>query len=284
MNPSGPNAEQIQFWNEQVGGTWVAYQSMLDAQIGVYGREAMARARIAAGESVLDIGCGCGDTAIELAHQVGPSGRVTGVDISGPMLGRAQARVREAALANVHLELADAQTHPFLAARFDLVFSRFGVMFFSDPVAAFTNVGLALRRGGRLAFVCWRELRENPWVLVPLMAAMQHITPTPPPPDAPGPFAFADAERVRGILDAAGYADIECAPWDAMMTLGGAAGLDQAVELLLEAGPLARALRESDGSARPAVAAAVREALLPHHTPEGVRLAGAVWLVTARRA
>jgi SAM-dependent methyltransferase len=283
MNPSGPNAEQIQFWNEHAGGSWVTHQEMLDAQIGVYGRETMDRARIAAGESVLDIGCGCGDTAIELGRRVGSSGRVTGIDISGPMLGRAQARAREAGLTQVHLELADAQTHPFLAASFDVAFSRFGVMFFSDPAAAFTNVGLALRRGGRLAFVCWRQLSENPWVLVPLMAAMQHITLTPPPPDAPGPFSFADADRVRGILDGAGFTEIELAPWDTVMTLGGVTNLDQAVELMLEVGPLARAMRESDAAARTAVSAALREALAAHHTAEGVRLSGAVWIVTARR-
>jgi SAM-dependent methyltransferase len=283
MNPSGPNAEQIQFWNEQMGATWVAHQSMLDAQIGVYGREAMDRARLATGESVLDIGCGCGDTTMELAGRVGPRGRVTGVDISGPMLGHAQARVREAGLTNVHLELADAQTHAFLAGSFDLAFSRFGVMFFSDPVAAFTNIGLALRRGGRLAFVCWREVRENPWVLVPLMAAMPHITLTPPPPDAPGPFAFADADRVRRILDSAGFADIDCAPWDTMMTLGGVVDLDQAVALMLQVGPLARAMRESGDAARTAVAAAGREALQAHHTPEGVRLGGGAWMVSAQR-
>src|SRR5258705_5710546 len=204
MESSGPNAEQIAYWNER-GKQWVAVNDMLDAMIGPLGRHALDRARVAPGEAVLDVGCGCGDTTLELARRVGPSGRVLGVDISAPMLGRARERARAAGATHVIFEQADAQTHAFTAASFDLILLRFRVMFFVDPTAAFANLRPALRSGGRLTFVCWQGFPKNPWMAVPLMAAMPHIKlPTPPAPDAPGPFAFGDDGRVRTILADAG--------------------------------------------------------------------------------
>src|SRR5262249_1479538 len=136
----------------------------------------------------------------------------------------------------------------FPAATFDAVFSRFGVMFFADPVAAFTNLHRALRPGGRLAFVCWRGLPENPWMWVPVGAAAQHVTlPPPPAPGAPGPFAFADGARVRDILGAAGFQTVDVAPLDAEVSIARGASLDEAVAFLLEMGPLGAALRENPG-------------------------------------
>src|SRR5881628_2723223 len=161
----------------------------------------MERARIGAGERVIDIGCGCGDTTIALARRVGPAGLVLGIDVSAPMLARAADAAREAGVAHVRFEHADAQTHRFPAQAFDVLYSRFGVMFFSDPAAAFGNLRTALRPGGRLGFVCWQAVPENPWIAVPLEAAAQHMAlPPPPAPGAPGPFSFADPERVRRIL------------------------------------------------------------------------------------
>jgi len=243
----------------------------------------MDRAGIAPGERVIDVGCGCGDTTIALGRRVGPVGRVLGVDVSAPMLERAAETARAAGVANVRFENADAQTHRPSPSAFDVVYSRFGVMFFADPVAAFANLRAALRSGGRLAFVCWQALRQNPWLFLPLQAAAQHLTlPPPPAPDAPGPFAFADPERVRGILARAGFDEIVLDELRATLTLGGGGPVEQAVRFLTEGvGPVSSILREADPALRPTVAAAVRAAIAPFHTPEGVRLDSAAWIVTA---
>jgi SAM-dependent methyltransferase len=202
------------------------------------------------------------------------------------MLERAAEAVREAGLANVRFANADAQTDCFSAGGFDLVFSRFGVMFFADSVAAFTNLRSALRPGGRVAFVCWQRLADNEWLRVPLEAAARHLAlPPPPAPDAPGPFSFADPERVRRILADAGFEATALEEIREPLTIGGAVTIDQAVRFLLEGvGPASAALREADPAVRTKVAAAVRAALEPLRTADGVRAGSAAWIVTARRA
>ena len=280
----GPNAEQIKYWNEISGPRWVAQQELLDAQIAPLGRRAMDRAEIAPGQRVLDVGCGCGDTTIEIARRVGPSGMVTGVDITAVMLEHARSRVQDAQLTNVHFENADAQTCRLAPDDFDVVFSRFGVMFFADPVAAFTNLHSALRPGGRVAFVCWQTLPQNPWLFVPLMAAAQHIPlPQPPAPGAPGPFSFADRERVSGILQQAGFRDIALEPLLDTLFLGAGRNLDQAVDLVLQTGPVGAAIREAGTQHVPVVAQSIRDALTPFVTPDGVRMEYAAWIVTTSK-
>jgi SAM-dependent methyltransferase len=280
LEPSGPNAEQIRYWNE-TGSKWVRLHDRIDAQIASLGRRAMERAGIAAGERVLDVGCGCGTTTLALASLVGTQGSVVGIDISAVMLERAQQMVRDAGVDNVELLLADAQTHAFTSPPFDLVFSRYGVMFFTDPAAAFANLRPVLRPGGRVTFLCWRSLQQNPWMLVPLMAASAHVQLTPPPPEAPGPFAFADAERVRSILTAAGFSQVVLEDIDETPTVGGGGGLDATVEFLMQMGPTGAALRNADPSLPPRVAAAIREALQPYCTSEGVRMPAAARIVRA---
>ena len=170
MDAAGPNAEQITYWNDTAGPKWVAYEDLLDAQIRALGEAAMDRVGIQTGDRVLDVGCGTGQTSIELARRVGTGGAVTAIDLSGPMLARARARADGAARSVDFLE-ADAQTHRFEPASFDVCFSRFGIMFFAEPDVAFANLRSALRPAGRLGFVCWQRLADNPWMLVPLMAA-----------------------------------------------------------------------------------------------------------------
>ena len=283
LDASGPNAEQIKYWNETAGPKWVALQQFIDEQIRPLGLLAMDKAKIAAGQQVLDIGCGCGDTTLEIARRVGAGGSVTGIDISTAMLEQARQAARAAKLDNVSVENADAQTAKLPPSRYDLLFSRFGVMFFIDAAAAFANLRKSLKPSGRLAFVCWRGVQDNPWMFVPVMAAAQHIVmPPPPAPGAPGPFSFAETERVSSILTKAGFADVSFAEVNETLTIGGKVKLEQTVEFLLQMGPTATIVRDSADSVRKNVAAAVLEAIRPYSTPEGVRMASGAWIVTAR--
>jgi len=283
MDATGPNADQIRYWNETAPPKWIGLQRLLDDQLRALGELTMERAAIAACERVIDVGCGCGATSAELARRVGPRGKVLGIDISTPML--ACAAELASSLPNARFENADAQTHRFASDAYDLVFSRFGVMFFVDPAAAFANLRSALRPGGRLAFVCWQALSDNPWMLVPLAAAAQHVTlPPPPAPGAPGPFSFADAVRVRGILDDAGFRDVALEDHRQTLAVGGTVDLEEAVGFLLQMGPTGVLLRDVDADVRARVGGAVRQAIEPFLTSGGVRMPSAAWIVTARTA
>ena len=273
------NAAMTDYWNNLMGQVWTRFQAQLDRQLEPLGERAMQALAPQPGERILDVGCGCGDTSLALAERVAPSGVVTGVDISAPMLEVARHRPRAAADLALEFRLADAQTEDLGAGAFDALFSRFGVMFFDDPQAAFANLRRALKPGGRLAFVCWRPLPENPWMGAPMAAARDLLPPTPPAdPLAPGPFAFADPERVRGILTEAGFTDISIDPFDTAVGGGDAAAT---LELNLNIGPLSFALREAP-QLREAVAARVSEMLNAYVLPDGqVKMPAAVWIVRA---
>lgn len=275
------NADQIAFWNETGGRRWTERQAQMDAVLAPMSAAALSAAAAQPGERVLDVGCGCGDTSLRLAEHVGPSGHVVGVDVSAVMLARA--RERAEGIAHLRFLEADASAAA-LPGPFDLLFSRFGVMFFEDPVAAFTHLRASIAPGGRLAFVCWRAFADNPWALVPTRAAMQALGVAPPSPDpeAPGPFAFASEARIRRILEGAGFGAITVTPFDAQMHLGDS--LEAAVRQSFEIGPLARLLSEAPAGAEERVRAAVLAALQPHETSGGVALSGATWIVTARGA
>jgi SAM-dependent methyltransferase len=278
-----PNAEQSQCWNEIAGPNWVALEEALDEELAPLGAVAMDRAEVAPGERVLDTGCGCGQTSLELARRVGPGGFVLGIDISTPMLERAGTRAKEADIAHIRFENADAQTYAFAPSEFDLLYSRMGVMFFDDPLAAFSNQLRALRPGGRLAFVCWRDIKENPWMSVTLSAVAKHIPIPERPPGAPGPFAFADSRRVGSILKGAGFANVAFEGLDTTITVGGSGSLDESVGNILNFGLISRALRQADVQDTTEIAASVREAVAPYATTRGVRLGSACWVVTGRR-
>lgn len=276
------NAEQITFWNDVGGPKWVRFQEMLDRQLDSVGALAMDAAAIEAGNSVLDVGCGCGSTTLALARRAGPAGHATGIDISRPMLALARERASAAGLTNVTFEEADAQTHRF-RPDYDVMYSRFGVMFFDDPARAFTNLHGGLRSGGRMSFVCWQALHRNPWMGVPMMAAMKHVTiEMPASPEAPGPFAFADGARLERILAEGGFRDIHVRGQDIDLTLAGGADPAQTVDLLLELGPLGRVLADKPPELRQTVAREVLDAVIGYARSDGVTMPGAIWIVTAR--
>jgi SAM-dependent methyltransferase len=259
---------------------WVIAQSKLDQVLAPFGDAMLARARPAPGERAIDVGCGCGATSLQVAAAVGPSGAVVGLDVSAPMLARA--RERAAGLASATFVEADAATHR-LAPPADLLVSRFGVMFFEDPAAALANLLRLLRPGGRMVFVCWRSLAENPWAALPYAAASAALGAPSAPLDAegPGPFSFADGAHVRRLLEGAGFEAIIIDPIDRDVTMG--TGLDEAVEFVFVGGPAARLCVGIDEAARARVESALREAMAPHAKAGRVVLPGAAWLVEARR-
>jgi SAM-dependent methyltransferase len=277
MGQTMPNPEWT-YWNGEAGERWVAEQEALDRALEPFGQAVLARAPALAGARVIDVGCGCGATTVALADKVGPSGHVLGVDISGAMLDRARART--SALANVEFAQGDAQSWTFPPGA-DLVFSRFGVMFFQDPIAAFRNLAGALRPGGRAAFVCWRAFEDNPWVHVPFVAA-EAVVPTrltTAAPDAPGPFAFADRNRVETILAAAGLVEIAIEGFDHDVMTG--ADVERSTDLAMKSGPTGRLLADASESTRALAREAILAAMKRHERGGGVTLAGRAWIVTA---
>lgn len=274
-----PNAKQSEEWNNVTGRRWLERHQAIDRQIAGFGRRAMDRSDIRPGQRILDIGCGCGETTLELARRVGDSGSVMGVDISLMLIEAARQLAKESDLASVRFEATDAQTFPFPAQDFDLVFSRFGIMFFDDPEAAFGNLRRVLGPGGRLSFVCWPAPRDNLFFTIPVEAASRHIAlPQPGDPDAPGPFAFADPDRVSRILSRSGFGEIAM---DRLTEKVGGGTLDETAGMMLRLGPLDSVLDDIDTNTRGAILADVRSALAGFESQGRVWVEAVSWLVTA---
>ena len=275
------NADQIAYWNGPGGQRWADRQAAQDILLRPVLDILIDRARPLAGERIIDVGCGSGASSIALAEKVAPTGHVLGVDVSGPMLTRA----RQSAPKELPVEfvLADATVYPLEPASFDLLASRFGVMFFADPALSFTNMRKALKPSGRLAFACWREPRENPFFMAPLQAVYKHVPKLPQQgPEDPGPFAFASEARVHRILGEAGFAAIGMEPCNLALDVAIGRGLEAAVRSSLEIGPASRALEGHPEDVRAAAVNSIREALTPFAKGETVPLPAAIWIVTAR--
>jgi SAM-dependent methyltransferase len=278
--PEQFNADQLAFWNGQGGRTWVARQEHTDITLAPVSEALLALAAPRAGERVLDVGCGCGATTLELARAVGPAGRVAALDISAPMLAEGQTRAEAAGITNVDWLQADAAKAALDG--YDLLASNFGLMFFGDPVAAFAHMRTAASPGARMAFVCWRPLAENPWMEVPMHAVSRHLPPRPKPnPQAPGMFAFADPERVFQILTAAGWAPPRLDKLDLDLDIAAGRGLEAAVAQSAQIGAVNSWLRGQPAEVVAAATASVREALAAHLDGASVRLPGAMWLVSS---
>lgn len=277
------NVYQSEYWNSEESEHWVLHADRYDVMLGGYVEHILGAADLAPDARVLDIGCGSGATTIAAAR-VTTGGDALGVDLSRPMLANARARAAAVGLTNVEFEHQDAQVAAFPPESRDAVISRFGVMFFEDPVAAFTNIAGALCPGGRVAFACWKELLANEWMFVPGMAVAAHAPlPDPGEPGAPGPFAFGDPDRVREILEGAGLRSVEITAVDDPLLLGGHGTAGEAVEFLRGTGMARTLLADVDPDLAERALDSVREALVPFETPDGVRLGAGAWLVTARR-
>jgi len=274
------NSEQIAQWNGEVGQRWIAMQREIDRIVVPFGDAALKVAAPQPGERVIDIGCGCGDTSFEIARIVGKTGAVLGIDVSAPMLD--VARSRTALADRVHLVFREADaSEAELPANTDLLFSRFGVMFFSQPTQALSHLRRCLRAGGRCVFVCWRAPRDNTWAMVPLSAARAAlgVTPAPADPNMPGPFAFADEQRLRDILSGAGFGAVDLQRFDATLSLG--ATPRSAAEVAVQIGAASRFVREVGVEHLPVILEAVERALGPFATSDGdVRLKGSTWIVS----
>jgi SAM-dependent methyltransferase len=273
------NQDQATMWNEKSGPVWVEMQSTLDAMLAPFGTLLIEHGVRDDARSVLDIGCGAGWTTFAAARRVGPKGTCVGADISAPLLELANQRARAEGLNNVSFVRADAQTHAFEPNRFDAVISRFGVMFFDDPVAAFTNIRRAARSDALLTFVSWRSPAENPFMTTAARAAAPYLPSLPTPdPNAPGQFGLADSEKVRRILDTSGWKSIDTRAVD----ISSSVAKHELLTYVTKLGPVGMALKEVDEQTRARTIAAVQAAFTPFVRDGAARFSSACWLVSAR--
>ena len=284
MTAQVPDANEAMrhYWNTVAGPRWVASPGFRERR----NQESLAllleSLRLAGGESVLEIGCGTGAVTLPLAEAVGEHGRVVAVDISEPMLGSARQRVEESGLHNVTLLAGDAQVMGFEPAAFDVATSRMGVMFFADPVAAFRNIGGALKPGGRLVFACWAPLAENRHWLISYDIALRHLGPAPSTDHEAGPLAFGDPEYVRRVLAAAGFAEITIERAHPTIICGSP---EEEARQALMMGPTARLIeaKQPDEATRQVIAEEIAAAFAAEASAGPIRLPATIFLVTARR-
>jgi SAM-dependent methyltransferase len=278
---SADNAEQIEYWTGSGGESWAERAPRMERELAGFGTVAMQALGPADGWAVLDVGCGTGGTSIELAKRVGPRGRVVGVDLSATLLALARDAAGRSGVTNVTFVQADAQD---LTAdrQYDAVYSRFGVMFFADPAAAFGRLHGCVRPGGALAFACWQARAANPWFAAAAAAAagLEGVTGAPAGPGAPGAFALADADLIRQILASAGWTDVRIQAEHDELRLDAAAIAERA-SFAVRRGPAAQVLADAPEAARQAAAQRVVEAFGAFSRDGQVRVPRAVWIVSA---
>jgi SAM-dependent methyltransferase len=273
-----PESEQAALWNGPAGHAWVDEQALLDETLRPFQELLVEAIPAGAPLRVLDVGCGTGSTTLALARRLGADGHATGIDISEPMIAAARLRAEREGVPASFL-LADAQEHAFEPERFDRIVSRFGVMFFGDPVRAFANLRRAARAGAEMRFVAWRSPAENPFMTTAEHAAAPLLPDLPPRrADAPGPFALADEARLTSILEESGWAEVDVRPIDVPCMLPER----DLVRYLTRLGPVGLALQAADDGTRTRVMTAVRAAFDPYVQGAEVRFTAACSVVTAR--
>ena len=277
------NLDQQEFWNNFKGKLWVDMQPRIDEMLRPFGEKAMSALNPQSGEKILEIGCGTGTMTLALADRIKTSGEVLGADISRPMLQKAIARAKAISEQSIAFVETDAQVHAFPKGIFDAIFSRFGVMFFEDPIAAFRNFHSAVRPGGRLAYVCWADRKDNPWIRIPTGASKAFLDiPPPPEDDAPGQFAMEREARVREILGEAGWTSIELERFDIDHSLG--ENVVDAAGFISQMGPMSEPFALADNETKKQCLAVIENALKPYEGPTGVRMRFGTWIVSAIRS
>lgn len=272
-----------EFWNGEGGQKWLRFQKNIDNGLSHLGIKAIKAAALESGEYVLDIGCGWGNTSFEIAPHVGPFGGIKGIDISEIILKQTPTRAKLAIRLNIDFECADVQSYSFKSKSFDVVFSRFGVMFFNEPVDAFKNIRKALKPSGRMSFVCWQSIEVNEWVRLPLDIAEKYVPLIPRPnPEEPGGFSFGDPNRVKSILKKAGFVDIEITPFNTTFNVGKT--VNDAVTFLSQIGPASSVLDDPDVDDidKNLITTNLHDKLAIYKTKDGIELGAATWIVTAR--
>ena len=270
------NVDAAAAWDGEEGANWAANADHYDAAAVAWNKHLLEH--ITPDDDVLDIGCGNGGSARDAARV---ARTVLGLDLSSEMLKSARNRARDEGLTNIRFEQGDAQVHPFEPESFDVAISRFGAMFFSDPVAAFTNIARALRPDGRLAVLGWQGLEQNEWIAAVRDAlALGRDLPVPPL-GAPGPFGLADPDLDRRILTDAGFDDVAVEDLAEPLCFGTDA--DDAYGFLSDIGPVRGMLADLDEDAKAKGLTQLRELIELHATPDGVMFAGRAWLITGRK-
>lgn len=274
--------DPVAYWTRQAGPNWVRAEAVIDRMLHPITEQLLEQSGASTGERVIDVGCGCGSTALAFAERVGQQGRVLGVDISPPMVERAEQRCQ--GIEQVELVRADAASHAFEPGWADLVTSRFGVMFFVDPVAAFSNLRSGLRAGGRLVVACWQPPERNPWISFTLRALPETERPSHEPAaasgDSPGPFSLSSPARAREILDEAGFVDVRCEPFSTEIGIGSSS--DEALATFTQIGPLSRLLADTSDDERARLLERVSRFLEEQFADGPPTLPAAAWLLCAR--
>jgi SAM-dependent methyltransferase len=280
---SSANAREVQYWNSAHARPWADDYQAIDRLFADLTPIALDYAAPRLRERVIDIGCGSGTTVLELAARVGPNGYVVGADVSKPSVEKARERIAAAGVHQAEVMLCDVSTHNFAADSFDLAFSRFGVMFFANPVSTFANIRTSMKAKGRLALAVFRTLQENEWATA-IVGSVRHLLPpiTPPAPEEPGQFSWGDAGRVRRFLEAAGFQDVSLTPHDPLLFLAGPGEAAKAASFMSRVGPVVRAMGDASEEQRREVRAALQVFFRNHEGPQGIALQGAIWIVKAR--
>ena len=278
------NKNQKDFWSGKGGDIWVERQNVMDTMLSPLGEAALNKLNFNEEENVLDIGCGCGHTTLNIAKRIEPLGNVTGLDISEPMLERAKESAVEMSITNTTFKCVDVQTEDLGDQIYSAAFSRFGVMFFEDSIAAFKNINRSLISGGCLSFVCWQSPAVNPWQSLFIQELKKFLELPSPPPRSPGPFAFMESEYVFSILEESKFQDINIEGHEAEVNMFSGRSLSDSVKDYISINPVVtEMLRDSSEDQTTEIVNSAIEAFSPYYSEKGLIFPSATWLVTAKK-
>ena len=276
------NLKQKEFWSGSGGDVWVNKQSEMDIMLNPLGTRAISKLDLSKATKIIDIGCGCGATTLEIAKQLG-EGEIIGVDISKPMLARAAKNASDQSLSNANFQVLDVQVDD-MPSDFDIAFSRFGVMFFEDPYQAFSNIYKSLKENGQLSFVCWQNPPLNPWQSLSLQVIKEYLDLPSPPPKSPGPFAFEDKNYISDILNQSNFKDIEIEDNQEDIVMFSGKSIEEACEDYLTINPVVtEMLKNSKEELKDEILQALILKFSEFHNGDGLLFPSATWIVTARK-